>query len=358
MEQPQITIQELISYIKEHCLHGSLSESVHSEIEKEVIKSPLEVLFGVHSKNVIAIDMITHIPECDKNLSLFSSILHCIHEQYSQMDDADKSISLAKFFSKWQSEVRKRGGLAKYTTPLHVWEKKELLTDLANYNITPKLIAFVAVYMNINIFVINEQIDIYSVNRTINKFKENLLLWNDKGTYKPLEYNKSKIWLFDDNPAFEYFIKNHVARMRIYQANTDLPPIEFKLGYDSDIHMIWSALEKEIAELKEQQAKYKKKPPSEDNPETTEQVMMEVMTKDTKKKIHDDDSVSHSSHRSKKAEPKRESLYTNEELSVKTCKDLKLLAKEHDIKTSIKVDGTSRPLNKQELVDKLLLIKP
>ncbi len=36
MEQPQITLQELIAYIKENCIHGSLSESVHSEIEEKL----------------------------------------------------------------------------------------------------------------------------------------------------------------------------------------------------------------------------------------------------------------------------------------------------------------------------------
>jgi hypothetical protein len=166
--------------------------------------------------------------------------------------------------------------------------------------------------------------------------------------------------------------------MRVYQANTELPPIEFKTGYDSDIHMIWGALEKEINDLKEQQAKYNKKPPSEDVPETTEQVMMEVMAKDTKSKdgkskdtkkkvIVDSESSSHSSKKSehsskksehnKKPEPKRDTLYIDEELTAKTCKELKLLAKEHGIKTSVKVDGVSRPINKQELIDKLVLIK-
>ena len=98
-----------------------------------------------------------------------------------------------------------------------------------------------------------------------------------------------------------------------------------------------------------------------------------------KKKTKDDDSSSHSSHHSKKVEndtrndgshdtknevlpsmlgkAKHDTLYTNNELNAKTCKELKLLAKEHEIKTSIKVDGTSRPLNKQELIDKLLLVK-
>lgn len=405
MEQPQITLQELIAYIKENCIHGSLSESVHSEIEEKVKKPPFEILFGVHCKNVEAIEMITHIPDCNNDISMFASLLHCLHEGYGyenvaftqtlkanstfigKMDDADKSIAISKFFAKWRSEVRKRFNLAKYTTPLHVWEKKELLNDLDNYNITPKIIAFIATYMNVNIFVINDQqIDLYCTNKTINKFKENLLIMHDNDTYRPLEYNKSTEWLFDVNPAFEHFITSQIAKIRIYQSNQDAQKIDVKIAYDSDIHIIWSALEGEIKALREQQAKYKNAtgnsmheqktsdapvskvkqpvPQDDDRPDTTEQVMQEVMSKDIdvkdnrsgKHRIETDDEISSSekSIDSNSKSPKKDTVYTKSELSAMTCKELKVIAKKRNIKTSTKIDGVSKPLNKKELIDKLV----
>lgn len=92
-----------------------------------------------------------------KNISYYSSILTCILEYFDKLDKNDQTICIKQFNAKLLTEVRKKKGLEHYTTTTLVWDKKDLVKNLTDFNIISNIIAFTCVYFNINIFVISER---------------------------------------------------------------------------------------------------------------------------------------------------------------------------------------------------------
>lgn len=320
MEQ-HIALEELIAYIKSHCIKSvstQLSETQQEPLtptmtyEQEIINH----YFG-DDTNIKYCKVIDTIPDTQNNISWCSSILSCILENFDQFDNNDKIICITKFFSKLLMEIRKRNGLNRFITPTLMWDKKELCKNLNSYNFSQDIVAYIATYMNINIFIISsEEIIVYCIGRLFNTHKQSIVILQNDNVYSPLSCNNKRIWTYQNNDTFQKLLSNNSKHIHIYQQNKTTQPLEIKLGYDNDIELVWTNIDKQLNE--------EEKNKSSDN---------------SNKKIIE------------KVEFKK---YTREELSAMKCLELRQLAQTRDIKISLKDDGKTRPKNKEELIKDLL----
>lgn len=411
----QITLEQLVSYVKKNCLKtqsNSVSDenSEHQVDAKNLIpqehahgSSIFECFFGDFATKIVSSNVITNISDSQNDISMCSAILSSLLENFDTLDTDDKIVCVTKFFSKMLNEVKKRHSLSKYASQIHEWNKKELTGLLSTFNPTPCVIAFIATYMNINIFVIGQQhIILYCTGKQFNMYKQSIFIHNDGLINHLLTYDSQKIWRYKSNQAFKYFIETCADKIEIYNsqdisakvgtANKEPHPLKFTIGDDNDVEIIWTVVEKEIQKAlevanqaniyaKEHSTTHKEPDIISDHvethqkssdgiaqqtdfPETTEQVMHDVLVKSefladptesqkVASPIKSDDSnndVKSEKHKKKKY------IYTKDKLIDLKCTELKQLATKNDIKLSMKVDGKTKSKTKSDIIDDLLKI--
>jgi len=162
-----------------------------------------------------------------------------------------------------------------------------------------------------------------------------LLKENDK--YKPITCG-SKLWKYCDEPM-KYFIDHNKSKIQLYRQNVNTPILDFKIGNDGDVELILeSEMKNNVDKTKQIEFKNIELPV----PETTEQIVDAVFSKtDIKPK----QSIS------PMLIPEPVSSINLNKLK---CDELRKMAEEKDIKTTIRIDGKTRRRTKQELIDAIL----
>lgn len=410
-----LTLNDVIEYITKHITKANYKNVKKNDTITENTIDTTDILETIFDDNISKIkltDVITTIPESENNISMCSSILSALLEMFDTQTKDDKIICVTQFFAKIVNEVKKRTGLSKYITTTLSWDKKELVSDLLNYKMTPNVIAYIMTYLNINIFVISEdEILLYCIGKTFNVFKQTILIYYDGTDYKPISYNNSKYWDIKTSPL-NCIIKDNSSKIKIYQQNEKSAKLTFKLGYDDDIELIWqqddeqqnkknytrtqSITSEEIkhtndenktkdtckkhlsktsesdkvsdhvknkSETSEKQHKSKsnknndkkiKQISHNEQPEmnqnlTTEQLMDAVICKPNEK----DDSIVETNNDSL-SDTKPE--FTEKELTKQNLPFIKKIALANGIKITIKKDGKTKSKTKQSLIDELLAL--
>jgi len=377
--EPQLKINELIEFVMKNCVpktpnvissHSTESFLVESETIDTKKTKYFNTLFGKFSKDVKCLDVIENIQITENNISFCASFLTCILEDFQNLSKDDKTICISKFFAKILSEIKKRNGLNKYITPTLIWDKKELVSNLTDLKITNNIIAYITTYLNVNLFVVSyNEIVLYCMGKNFNIYKQNIILFKEDQNYKPLVVDDKKIWLYSDE-IMTYFIQTHQNKINIYQQNKSVLPIEFKIGNDNDIELMWTN-ETETKSITEEEKKSVKITIKKENPETTEQILDAVLVKDTKKKniipqsemkmdFEDCDSETISGNSSddekediQQEKPNQTIKYTKEALTKLKCTELKQLANDNKISLTMKVNGKTKQKLKQDLIDEL-----
>lgn len=298
MEEPsngiKINVDQLIEFIEknfdkqpisDHSEHVSMESDKKQTDENDNITIRLKNLFGKFSNKIKPINVISVLPNYLGDLSLCTSILSCLIENFDTLDENNQNIVITKFFEKFLGEVKKRDGITRVTTPILKWDKKELVKSFTENNMTKSVIAYVMMHLNINIFIINEEDDeirLYSAKEVFNIYKQSIVLicehhksnfGNEESSYKPLTYDNNKFWNF--NEPLKFMIDNHKEEIKLFRQNpTNLTANwEFTKGYDDDIEMIWDPKEakKEIITDKKEDEKVKK----DENGNTTDEEIKE-----------------------------------------------------------------------------------
>lgn len=389
--QQQLKLEELVDFVLKHCIQHPISES-DTQIEfdnnsidqKDInqfkindknenkIKSRFVELFGKYAVNINCSNVLVTLPTIDVNISLCASILSCILDNFDNLNKDDQSICITKFFAKILGEVKKRNGLNKYITPTLLWDKKELVADISDFKMSPNVVAYVMTYLNINIFIVStNDILLYCIGKLYNTYKPNIVLFFDGTTYQPLSYKLNKLWNYNDVEPLKYFIKNNQPKIHIYQQNKNNAQIEFKIGDDNDIELIWANEGEQkkdnvntelhikpnsiISDKKIIKSKIVKKVDTQ--PETTEQVLDAVFYKTEKKNSKPQPSdMDMSDEKSNKSQPDtKDSELTAEKLEKMSGNKLRQFAALRGIKLMIKQDGKAKQKTNKELIHELLL---
>lgn len=322
-----LKIADLIEFVLAHCVpkgeqkmqieSSQDSDSISEEQVDIKMKTFLNNLFGKYANDVTCQDVIDAIPEVNVNISLCSSMLACILENYETIDKNEQSVCVTKFFAKILGEVKKRNGLNKYITPTLLWDKKEMVSDLGDYKMSQNVVAYIMTYLNVNIFIVShDEILLYCMGKLFNKYKQNILIYYDGLCYKPLVFKQSKIWLYGDDEPLKYFIKNNQQKIRIYQQNKNDVQFEFKIGNDNDVEHIWvnetEQKEKDAAALGESKSQHDDK---------IEEKITESEKKGTEKKS--DSKISEKKDIPKKNEHEEKEKEKEKGITKKSKKDIK-----------------------------------
>lgn len=411
--QQPLKLEELVDFVLKHCVHNPISESESQNDSDEhlvdvkttnnqlalndksenKIKSRFIELFGKYAVDINCSSVLITLPTIDVNVSLCASILSCILDNFDNLNKDDQSICITKFFAKILSEVKKRNGLNKYITPTLLWDKKELVADISDFKMSPNVVAYVMTYLNINIFIISaNDILLYCMGKLYNIYKPNIVLFFDGTSYQTLSYKQNKIWNYKDDEPLKNFIKSNQPKIHIYQQNKNNAQLEFKIGDDNDIELIWAnegeqkkdntetdqhieqsseksvtkPSEKKIIPMDDKEIKQKVEPQKQEKstkkhvkeeiknikhehvqPETTEQVLDAVFYKKEKKVVHpppsemDDDSSdsdnSDESGESSESSDEKTKKPTSSKHETKKVKDKELTSEKLEKMTCIKL---------------------
>lgn len=362
MDIQPLKLDDLINFITRNFADKTpqLSETVSVQEQKISEKNPqnqrLDNLFGQFSSDIKCVDVINALNNSEQNISFCSAFLTCVLEKYDTLNSDDQNICITKFFDKILCEVKKRNGLNKYVTPTLVWDKKELVHNLMEMKIVQNIIAYIVVFMNVNLFVISDDdITLFCMGKNYNIFKQNILLFFDGANYKPIFYQKEKVWYYKDKSPLKYFINQNRENIQLYQQNKNLVSIEFKIGYDGDVEFIWETKEdkkedekpisekKIIVEKKEKEELPDVEKSEKPSSDLIEAIVYKQTTSDDKRK--DEQYSDSEKEKSKKIDIKA--------LDKMKCEELRQLAIKYDIKLTVKKDGKARQKLKQELIEDL-----
>lgn len=343
-----ISVNDLISFVLNNCCKSmdAISDDntrndtkmINTSIVKEV--KLLSQYFQNNVKYVKIIQVISGIPSSNANISLCSSILYCIIENFSALCKDDMGFYIDKFFEKLSNEVRKR------KKNIKVLDKKNVLENINQHQMSDNVLLYIVTYLNINVFkIMNDKIIVYQLGKQYNIFKQNILVYFDGMNYHPLIHSNCNDLIWEYNGLLKQFIENNKDYIHVY--NPEQQQIKFSIGYDNDVEILWSN-EYDIHETKLEKGpdltddnKLPNKSSDDDKSkkiqsinESTEQVLDAVFYKqDKQKKIK----------------------YDVPTLTKCKCIELRQIAAEIGIKLFCKIDGKYKQKNKQELINEIIM---
>lgn len=370
--EPQLSCNDLIKYIKQNCIctkqvetqpHDFIDIRPQITMEQELLNK----LFN--NKDVKYSSVISSIPDTQNNISLCASLLSCFVEQFDAMDKNDKTIYVAKFFVKLLSEVRKRDGINNYITPTLTWDKKELVKELESYHMNANIIAYIAVYFNINIFVITpEDITLHCMGKVFNIYKASIFILHCNDNCMPITFNNKKILYYQQDKLLQDFIKQYDATIHLYQQNKSTEQLKLKLGYDNDIEIVWITVDEKMKKMQAEKEKvrecFRRQYSRSGRRPLKNATDDEIDDSKTENKVVQDSKLSDATEVTEMSDVKitsetpikrTDGKFTEDELRLKKCCELRKLVAEKKLKITVKIDGKLRPKNKQELISDLLM---
>lgn len=333
-----LTIDNIIDYVKSLCNIRQDIEEVKTEKTKEKIYIK------------------------DNNFSSFFDIFFSsICSYFSVLNNVDKRFYIEKYKDFFIADLKKKNNVVKYTTPSVIINKKKLMNDIKNVDSLYKdsvfcyddIIVFLAVFFNINIFIIDsketeENIYFYSSNFNFNVFKPSITIRHKDNHFSQIYFNSENIYFYNDNEKFKSFIDSEKTNIKTKKQSSNLDYVieDFNIDYDNDVE-IKEEIKEKIKLSNRRMKKYDKSESSEiseSKPETLESSEQQEKTQTTE-----------STEPTNLTEQIRQVMdvsYSEQELKNMTLVKLKELAKQNKIKQTN--TETKKPKNKAELIKDLV----
>lgn len=324
----------------------------------------------------------------NKTLSFMYSVMYCLNQSFINLQYNDQILYIEKCINKFCSILEKRNSINKYTTGTYMCNKKTLITNFIDKKFTESQIAFIALYFNINIFVIKtiynqdnsteNKIILYNSNQHFNKFKHSIILFYDNKNansindiYDPIIINNKTIFTYD-NKIFNDFIINNQTNIKVYSQNTYFSGFNnINITYDYDIETIW---ENEYNQINKKNIK----PKNITNSENIESLLEKQQVQQNKKeetvfeKCEDKNSDKGNDKSSDKNTKtpndfetteqminvimNSELLYSEKDLKKNKISELKELMKKHNISLTCTKDNKIKQKLKEEMIIDLLKV--
>lgn len=119
------------------------------------------------------------------NISFYSSLVYFINDKYEKLAHSDRITYITRLIEK----------IAKSAT------KKSMKTDIKENIVTDDIILYVADYLNLNIIVIdkdNDKLKIYSSQKNIHRYNNNIILFYYKSNYEPIIIEEKKLLSYNE----------------------------------------------------------------------------------------------------------------------------------------------------------------
>jgi hypothetical protein len=242
-----LTIDKLITFIKENIkLNTSINDNnINSEqLQKELYKkldfgntqtftfleNEFNEILNKYSLNLLrygTINIAKVINDIEYNISLYFSLLLGIFDDFKSLPKDQQIQCIKKFVEKILLDISAQDLFKKFNYELYDWKKSELVDEIKKYNFGKRIIKFLSDYLHLNIWIFNyetDEINLSYCNNKINKFRDNIILFYDKGIYEIISYN-DKFILNSDSEIIIY----------LYQNINNISALQFDFKNDIDI---------------------------------------------------------------------------------------------------------------------------
>jgi len=242
-----LTIDKLITFIKENIkLNTSIndnntnSEQLQKELYKKLdfgntqtftfLENEFNEILNKYSLNLLRYGTINNakvINDIEYNISLYFSLLLGIFDDFKSLPKDQQILCIKKFVEKILLDISAQDLFKKFNYELYDWKKSELVDEVKKYNFGKRIIKFLADYLHLNIWIFNyetDEINLSYCNNKINKFRDNIILFYDKGIYEIISYN-DKFILNSDSDIIIY----------LYQNINNIGALQFDFKNDIDI---------------------------------------------------------------------------------------------------------------------------
>ena len=241
-----ITIEQIISYL-------STNDNSLKKLAKQIKllnKNETENSdkFPINFKNIFDNNVyrmgIIHEKKTSKNVlnvSLYSSVLHCIDNQFHILPNIQQLNNINEFVNKMCYDIDKDKLYSKFKYRKLKIKKQELIFDIINYKNTLNVVLFLSDYFNINIFLFNfktKKIKCIYSQQHFNKYKQNVFLAQiDKHSFEPIHSKSNINFSYSNNIFIKLLNCKNILTM-----NSKI----FKLKNDNDINsLIKETIDKE-----------------------------------------------------------------------------------------------------------------
>ena len=249
-----LTIDKLITYIKENIKLNTSINNNHtiSEQEKELYKkldfgntqsfifleNEFNEILNKYSLNLLRYGTINNakvINDIEFNISLYFSLLLGIYDEFKSLPRDQQILCIKKFVEKLLLDISAQDLFKKFNYESYDWKKSELVDEIKKYNFGKRIIKFLSDYLHLNIWILNyetDEINLAYCNNKINKFRDNIILFYDKGYYEIVSFNNT----FVLNPDSEFIIYLYQNINNIYALQFDFKndiDITLQFGYDN-----------------------------------------------------------------------------------------------------------------------------
>lgn len=211
-----------------------------------------------------------------QNKMFLLCVFYCINKEFNKFTEETQIYLVNKTIDKFFNELKTRNNKKYYCELI---KKQILLKHILTSEFSNIFIYFIAAYLNINIFIINNynnQFNIvhYTLNKTYNHYKQSIILWTNNNLFYPIKINDNYIFCYN-NIIFKNFLNNDIhvfdideylkidEHNLIFNDNTNIKNIDltllkkFNILYDNDIEIIYQFKKKQFSDTELSTIEYK-----------------------------------------------------------------------------------------------------
>jgi hypothetical protein len=244
-----LTIDKLLTFIKENIKLNTSSNNDNTnnyQPQKELYKkldfgntqtftfleNEFNEILNKYSLNLLRYGTINYAKvindnDIEYNISLYFSLLLGIFDDFKSLPKDQQIQCIKKFVEKLLLDISAQDLFKKFNYEVYDWKKSELVDEIKKYNFGKRIIKFLADYLHLNIWILNyetDEINLSYCNNKINKFRDNIILFYNKGIYEIISYN-AKFILNSDSDIIIY----------LYQNINNISALQFDFKNDIDI---------------------------------------------------------------------------------------------------------------------------
>jgi len=242
-----LTIDKLLTFIKENIKLNTIinntnitNEQPPKEVYKKLdfgntqtfifLENEFNEILNKYSLNLLRYGTInTAIVTNDNeyNISLYFSLLLGIYDDFKSLPYDQQIQCIKKFVEKMLLDISAQDLFKKFNYESYDWKKSELVDEIKKYNFGKRIIKFFSDYLHLNIWVLNyetDEINLSYCNNKINKFKDNIILFYDRGIYEIISFDNNFIL----SPNSDIII-------HLYQNINNIGALQFDFKNDIDI---------------------------------------------------------------------------------------------------------------------------